>query len=521
MAVDIGHTLWGGAADPPCLVTTIADNAVTRGAVTAVVDGEERYTYAQVFAWAGAIAGLLRERGARRGDPIAIACPRGASAVAALLAVTLGGFVYVPLDPAYPRQRLEHMVADSGARLVVCLEPPTGFRTSATPVVVPVCPAAATVDRSWLADPDPDLPVYVIYTSGSTGWPKGVVLQHSCLDNVAAWQATVSPAPDLRTAQFAPLNFDVSFQEIFGTLCGGGTLVIMPERLRREPAELIEWLTTQRVERLFLPFVALQMICAAARYGAWLDDLALVEVNVAGEQLVCTEDVRAFFRALPACLLVNHYGQSESAMVSAHVLGHDPDRWPVLPPIGLPLPGCELLVDTAAGETPDVGELLVAGLPVSLGYLGRPELNSQRYIDIAPTSHGHVRAFRTGDLVRLSDDGVRYLSRIDDDVKIRGARVSLGEVDAQLTAQPEITAAASLVVQHGTGSRSLHAGVVVDQDHVWDEEDVLRRLRAVLPEASVPASIVVLGALPRAPSGKLDRQAVEKLVVAAASGGGE
>jgi D-alanine--poly(phosphoribitol) ligase subunit 1 len=513
MSIDVNRNIWGGHTDPPCLVTTVLEQVDRNSSRIAVIDGDKRFTYGQMLAWAGEIACLLREHGSLPGERIAVACPRSAEAVAALLAVTLAGRAYVPLDLEYPGPRLAHMLKDCGARFVICRDRPTGFDTVADFVYVPPCPADPSADRSWIARPDQDAPVYVIYTSGSTGWPKGVVLQHTCLDNVAAWQAEFSPAPDLRTAQFAPLNFDVSFQEIFGTLCGGGTLVIMPERLRREPSELLGWLAEHRVERLFLPYVALQMISVAAQFAVGTTDLALVEVNVAGEQLVCTEEIRTFFRALPRCRLVNHYGQSESAMVTAYALGTNPDEWPVLPPIGYPLPGCELLIDTQEPGRTDVGELLVAGLPVALGYVDQPELNRQRYVDVELTPYGNKRAFRTGDLVRLTQDGVQFLTRVDDDVKIRGVRVNLGEVDAQLMALPEITAAVSVVVQHEVGRRGLHAGVTIGQDHEWDEEDVLSRLRNVLPDVSVPVSVVVLDTLPRAPSGKVDRQAVAEAIV--------
>ncbi|HEX5405280.1 MAG TPA: AMP-binding protein [Pseudonocardiaceae bacterium] len=516
MTIDNATSLWGGHTEPTCLLRRIPDVAAGRSEQIAVVDGDRRLTYGELFAWAGRIARLLAKHDVRRADPVAIACPRGAEAVAALLAVTLSGFCYVPLDVEYPRLRLEHMLRDSGARVVLHVGAGLDLDSDAVPVPIPdaVGTTADEVDRSWVAQGDPDLPVYVIYTSGSTGWPKGVTLQHSCLDSVAHWQATFSPAPDLRTAQFAPLNFDVSFQEIFGTLYGGGTLVVVPERLRREPTALLGWLADNRVERLFLPYVALKMLAVAAGFSSAPPDLALVEVNVAGEQLVCSADIRSLFTALPRCRLVNHYGQSESAMVTAHVLDQDPERWPTLPPIGTPLPGCELLVDVADGE--DAGELLVAGRPVALGYLGRPELNARRYLDVGPTAHGSTRAFRTGDLVRVHDGQVHFLNRIDDDVKLRGIRISLAEVDAQLMALPEVASAASVVLDGVDGSRALRAAVVL-KDPVTPvaEADLIDRLRRVLPEVSVPVSILVVAAMPRTPSGKLDRDAVAVAVRAA------
>ena len=194
------------------------------------------------------------------GDRVAVACPRGAAAVVALLATALAGFTYVPTGPRVSASTAGTHLQDSGVRVVLHDGGIWDVPETTYPVRIPKWTpggSAARLDLSWVADHDPDLAIYIIYTSGSTGWPKGVALQHSCLDNVAEWQATVSPSPDLRTAQFAPLNFDVSFQEIFGTLCGGGTLVVVPERLRRESAELLDWLCEHRIQRLFLPYVAL------------------------------------------------------------------------------------------------------------------------------------------------------------------------------------------------------------------------------------------------------------------------
>ncbi|WP_333771896.1 AMP-binding protein, partial [Streptomyces sp. IBSBF 2435] len=359
----------------------------------------------------------------------------------------------------------------------------------------------------------PDRAVYTIYTSGSTGRPKGVSVTHRCLDAMVEWQAGHSPRGDLRTAQFAPLNFDVSFQEILGTLRGGGTVVIVPERLRREPAELLAWLAHQRIERLFVPFVALQMLAVAA--VRLPGGLCLREVNAAGEQMLCTPQIRALFARLPGCRLVNHYGQSESAMVTSHVLTGPPQDWPDLPPIGVPLPGCEVVVAPRPGDGPATGELLVTGLPLSDGYHQRPELTARRYTGIAPTPRGHTRAFRTGDLVRVQDGRVHYLGRLDTEVKIRGLRVDPLEVDAHLLRRPGIDAAVTVAVTNPSGARSLRSAVVVDQGAAPpDEREVLHALAQVLPAAFVPLGLTVLPRLPRTPSGKIDRDAVTALVTA-------
>ncbi|MEU6126559.1 amino acid adenylation domain-containing protein [Streptomyces sp. NPDC047123] len=504
-------SLWGGPVTPDCFLMSFVRRVADHPDGEAVVDGERSYTYAELAAWAQAVSAELAASGVRAGDRVAVSRPRGAGAVAAQLGVMLRGAAYVPLDPEYPVERLQFMIDDCAPRAVITTEhSPVRYDGPIVHIGHPP-EVPEPLDLHPVAC-DPDLPAYVIYTSGSTGWPKGVALSHRCIDAMVDWQASHSPRPDLRTAQFAPLNFDVSFQEILGTLCGGGTLVIMPEDLRREPSRLLRWLADHRVERLFVPFVALQMLAVTARPDT-LAALRLVEVNTAGEQVVCSEDIRSMFAALPGCRLVNHYGQSESAMVTSHILGPDPYAWPHLPPIGVPLPGCELLVDPDDPETPHIGELLVTGAPLAEGYLGRPELTAERYVTIAPSPAGHTRAFRTGDLVELTDDGVRFLVRTDNQTKIRGIRVDLLEVDAQLLSHPDIAAAATAMVATKSGHTALRAAVVLRAGCGGPIETTAReRLRKVLPDVSVPVSVTELPELPRTPSGKIDREAVATLI---------
>jgi amino acid adenylation domain-containing protein len=509
-------SLWGGDAAPRCLFDALPATVADRPDAVAVVDGEREVTYAQLLGWARHIAALLAERGVTEEAPVAVTGPRSAEVVAAMLGITLLGGVYVPLDPEYPVRRLAHMLDDSGAKVLLHTGKVPDLETRAERLEIPGPEAAVAADRPAGPQPvpcRPGLPFYVIYTSGSTGWPKGVAIPHSCLDNMAEWQAAHSPRPDLRTAQFAPLNFDVSFQEILGSLRGGGTVVIVPERLRREPVQLLAWLIENRIERLFLPYVALQMLAVAAAAAPSLDGLRLRELNTAGEQVLATQQIRAMFRRLPEARLVNHYGQSESAMVTSHILPSDVDEWPELPPIGVPLPGCELLLDPEDQDTPGVGELLVAGLPVSLGYLNRPELNKERYLTVDPTPRGHTRVFRTGDLVRFDGGVVHFLARLDSDVKIRGIRVNLVEVDAQLLSRPGVDGAACVVMESVPGVRTLRAAVTAAEDGpAPDLPAIQEHLRQVLPEASLPLSLTVLPELPRTPSGKTDRDAVAALI---------
>lgn len=482
----------------------------------AVVDGTAEVTYLELFGWAQSIASVLADQGVSLNDRVAIFLPRGVHAIAAFLATAIVGATYVPLDPNYPVSRLKYMVEDSDAVVVMHGECVPDFGSKIRYIAAPKLEESVGFAIRYhgldIASCDADRGVYVIYTSGSTGWPKGVTLPHRCIDNMVNWQVEHSPRPDLRTAQFAPLNFDVSFQEILGTLVGGGTLVVMPEELRREPFEFLRWLSEHRIERLFLPYVALNMLAVAATAIETSESLHLVEINTAGEQLIITPAIRSLFESISNCRLTNHYGQSESAMVTCSVLDGAPDTWPQLPAIGEPLPGCELLIDPLAADEPSVGELLVAGAALSLGYLGRGKLNSEKYIAIEHSQQGNSSAFRTGDLVRYDGATMHFISRIGEDVKIRGIRVNPLEVEAWLLEYPGIKNAVCVVVERRAGVRNLSAAITLDDGTACPNlADVRKMLAHYLPEVSIPRSILITPNIPRTASGKNDREAVKEM----------
>lgn len=510
MITEIGF--WGGPAQPPCVLEAFAQTVGHRPDALAVVESGLELTYRDLAAWIESVTEMLGAAGIGHGDTVAVTGPRCAAVVAAAWAVIGVGATYLPLDGNHPRRRLAHILEETGATLVLHVGSKPDLpakRTARIPEWSEVEPhSGAELD---LVACRPDVPVYVIYTSGSTGRPKGVVVPHRCIDNMAHWQRGRSVRPDMRTAQFAPLNFDIWFQETLSTHLGGGTLVIMPETLRQDPIELMNWLVRERIERLFLPCVALHMLATAATVSDSVPDLALREINVAGEQLVCTPAIRDFFHRLPGCRLDNHYGQSESHTVSSHILTGPSSSWPDLAPIGRPLPGCEILLDTGHGDSL-VGELLVAGLPLTNGYLKQPGLTAQRYVPVLPTAHGHDQAFRTGDLVSVEGGIMTFLGRVDDEVKIRGYRVNPREVEACLGKQHGVVEAVCVSVSLGIGSRQLRAAVTVAAGSGFDPDVALAAMREELPAYMVPPFITVLANLPRTSSGKADRAEVARLL---------
>ncbi|WP_332369555.1 AMP-binding protein [Spirosoma telluris] len=264
---------------------------------------------------------------------------------------------------------------------------------------------------------------YVLYTSGSTGKPKGVCMGHGPLMNLLQWQAKHSNADsDSRTLQLAPLSFDVSFQEIFATLSTGGTLMLIDEPLRLDLNALLRFIDEQAINRLFLPFVALQYLAETA-VSTQQFPVHLREIMTAGEQLKITPQIAQFFSALPDCVLFNQYGPTECHVITQLTLTGDPTNWPLLPSIGQVIDNVSLFViDDSLTILPDgeLGELCFGGACLAEGYLNQPTLTEEKFIELEIPQQGRMRIYRTGDLGRLLPDGtIEFLGRRDDQVKIR------------------------------------------------------------------------------------------------------
>ncbi|MFD3485980.1 amino acid adenylation domain-containing protein [Streptomyces sp. NPDC058665] len=526
-------TEWAHGAPPPSEVPLVHE-AFARSArrtpdAPAVVAHGRTLSYAEVDAAADRVAALLVERGAVR-RPVGVCLGRTVDLPVAVLGVLKAGGSCVPIDPDHPAERIAFTVRDSGIGILLTrrgcrpAELPAGVRAvliDELPDVrerfegaAPVAPIAPVVPVA------PDDLVYVIYTSGSTGLPKGVAMEHGPLANLIEWQRRRSAAgpgtgEGARTLQFAPLGFDVAFQEIFSTWAAGGALVLVDEEARRDPHQLLGLIASERIERLFLPFVALQQLAEyACATGRRCDSLK--EVLTAGEQLHVTPALRQFFGSLTPAALENQYGPSETHVVTAERLGPDPAGWPDLPSIGRPVDGATVaLLDERLRPVPAgaVGEICVGGPVVARGYVGRPELTAERFVpgDIPGTgASGGSRFYRTGDLARLLPDGrIQYVGRGDGQVKIRGHRVETGEVEAAVRAQPGIADAAVVAQELGPGAgKRLLAYFITGDPTAPGPEEIRRALRARLPEPLVPARCVPVDRFPLTPSGKVDRVAL-------------
>ncbi|SDY22683.1 amino acid adenylation domain-containing protein [Lysobacter sp. yr284] len=495
-------------------------------------------SYAALDACAERLARRLRALGVGAGDRVAICAERGFAPIVAMLATLKADAAYLPLDPEYPRARLRLLLDDAApaARLYDAAGRRALGLDDARDDDAPACialddctesepdtqPAAGDCVAAQARSDDPQRPAYVIYTSGSTGRPKGVAMAHAPLLNLLRWQRGQFGAGQ-RTLQFAALGFDVAFQEIFGALCAGATVVVAEPALRHDFAALARALYERRIQRLHLPYLALSALADAL---ADADDATvaglrerLAEVVVAGEQLRLTPAIRAMFARLPATRLHNHYGPTETHVVSAHVLGPGGAQAvadaPAHVPIGRAVDGVRLyLLDPQQQPVADGdnGELWIGGAAPALGYLHQDALTAQRFPADPFDPRPGARMYRSGDLVRrLPGGALEFLGRNDEQVKIRGFRVEPGEIAAQLAAHPRVREAAALARAGADGALELvayAAPAAADDDRADFAAALREHLRERLPEPLRPAAIVVVAALPRSAHGKLDRAAL-------------
>ncbi|KAF1721993.1 hybrid non-ribosomal peptide synthetase/type I polyketide synthase [Pseudoxanthomonas wuyuanensis] len=496
----------------------------------AVVQDGRSLSYAQLNAQANQLARHLRGLGIGVDDRIAIYADRGIEMVLGLLAVLKAGAAYVPLDPTYPAERLAYTVQDSEpSALLTQSGMETDWRQALgdLPPQLPVIDLASATPE-WAAQPAQDLPpadlgltaerlAYVLYTSGSTGTPKGVAMPHGPLINLIQWQIR-QPGSDLprRTLQFAALGFDVAFQEVLGTLASGGELHLIDQQTRLSAGKLFDFIVEHRIERMFLPYFALQMLAegmenrASALPDGQAVECALREVITAGEQLRIEPKIARFFQRLPGCRLHNHYGPTETHVVTALTLPEDPDSWPRLPSIGRPIANARVyLLDPQGQPVPEgvVGELYLAGPVVARGYLKRPDLSAERFVPDPFREQPQARMYRTGDIGRwLPDGNLELLGRKDFQVKIRGFRVELGEIEAQIMAHPGVREAGVLAREDTPGLKRLVAYFApLDAEKPVDVEALRHHLIAQLPDYMIPVAYVQMDALPLSPNGKLDR----------------
>jgi amino acid adenylation domain-containing protein len=493
------------------------EQAARTPAAEAVRHEGRALSYAQLEASANRLAAQLLARGVGPNGLVGICAERSVEMVIGVLAILKAGGAYLPLDPNYPAERLQYMLEDAAPLLVLTQAP---LLSALPPTSAPVltieallqAPFDAAAPSRSLSARDPRNLVYVIYTSGSTGHPKGTAMSHGAMVNLIEWHRRSLPlSAGQRVLQFAALSFDVAFQEIFSTLCTGGTLVMLDEYVRRDARALLQLLEAQSIERLFVPPLMLQSLaeCFKAQPSV---PRGLKEVITAGEQLRISPEIIELFRQLPGCRLHNHYGPTETHVVTALTLTGEPSSWPALPSIGRPIANTQIYLLDGHRQPVPVGvsaEIYIAGANVARGYLDRAALTEARFVRDPFSADPQARMYRTGDVGRWRADGtIEYLGRNDDQVKLRGYRIELGEIERQLARYAAVREAAVIAREDVPGEKRLVAYVTLRAGDAPSVEQLRAHLKSALPDYMVPSAFVTLEQLPLTPSGKLDRRSL-------------
>ncbi|MBW8843383.1 MAG: amino acid adenylation domain-containing protein, partial [Burkholderiales bacterium] len=509
-----------------CIHQLFEQQARLRPEATALVFENEQLSYAELNTRANQLAHHLVALGVGPDTRVAICLPRSTEMVVALLATLKAGAAYVPLDPAYPAQRLAFMLEDCRATVLVSRSDCAQALPASAGVPL-LCLDAPHPD--WLLAPqhDPAVPgltpahlAYVIYTSGSTGLPKGVMVAHGSVLNL--WSALERRAYANgtgieRVSLNASIAFDASVQQ-WSQLASGRTIVLIPEATRRDGALLADFVAQQRIDALDCTPSQLDLL-RAAQPSWWQRTPALVLV---GGESISTPLWQALGRQQQT-VFYNVYGPTECTVDSTAALIGAQE---LAPHIGCPLPNTRIHILDAWGQPCPIGvagELHIAGAQLARGYLNRPELTAERFVP-DPFGAPGSRMYRSGDLARWRADGtLDFLGRNDHQVKIRGFRIELGEIEAALQACPGVREAVVLARQDGAHQR-LVAYLVADgsvpeslpADSI-SPEALRTQLSTRLPEYMLPAAYMQLPALPLTPNGKLDRQALPEADASALS----
>ncbi|MBC9929148.1 non-ribosomal peptide synthetase [Chitinophaga qingshengii] len=479
----------------------------------AVVLGGEQLCYRELDERSGKLAAYLRNKGVTAGTLVPVCIERSLNMIVGIWGVLKAGGAYVPVDPEYPEARIRYMITDTAGPVIL------SSSSCAAKVKLSSGADIIEIDKEWAtigagpvlsAEETVTAPVaYVIYTSGTTGNPKGVEMPSSAMINLLQWQqGQMNTSLSKRILQFASLNFDVSFQEIFSALCLGHTLFLIEESTRRDAGELLRQIRHYRINYLFLPYVVLKSLADYAK-AISLYPASLEIIFTAGEQLRLSADIKALLDNTGATLY-NHYGPTEAHVVSSYEVAETDFAERLLPPIGKPISNTSLYILDSRGELCGrgiPGELYIGGVQVANGYLHQPELTAKKFLADPFSAHPKARMYRTGDLARwLPDGNIEYLGRIDDQVKIRGYRIELGEVESALQQCPLVNQAVVLAKADNNGFKRLVAYIVPEGS--FDKDAIRLYLNSRLPEYMVPSLLVKLDKLPLTANGKVNKRAL-------------
>jgi amino acid adenylation domain-containing protein len=480
-----------------CIHELFEQQAAAKSEAVAVVLNDERLTYRELNERANQLAHYLLRLGVGPESLVGVCLERSIDAVVAILGILKAGGAYLPLDPSYPRERLSWILADAGAQIVITEE---YLKRNADEIETQIsADFKTTISSENLA--------YVIYTSGSTGKPKGVLVSHGNLVHSTFARFRYYQEPLTSFLLLSPFPFDSSVAGLFWTLCRGGMLVIPEEDSHQDPSYLAELIARYSISHLLSVPTLYELILRQARAGQLT---SLRTVIVAGESCP-PELVQHHAETLPQAALFNEYGPTEATVWSSV---HQCD-WPIgqrSVPIGRPVANTQIYVlgpqlqPVPVGVT---GEVHIGGYGLARGYFNCPDLTAARFVPNPFSVKPGARLYKTGDLAHfLADGNLEYAGRNDFQVKIRGYRIELGEVELALAQHPEVREAVVLASETNGGDKRLTAYVVFNESGTATAKQLKEFLQERLPEYMLPASFVVLDALPLTTTGKVDRNAL-------------
>ncbi len=481
----------------------------------AVISEDQQLTYRELNKRANQVAHYLQSFGAGPDSPIGIMIERSVELVVGLLGILKAGGAYVPLDPGYPRDRLAFMLEDAGIHHLMTQEQLVGqlpeqlFKPASR--ITSLDADWSEISRESTDNPasaaTPENLAYVMYTSGSTGIPKGVSVNHRSVVRLVQNTNYVDLNSDHTFLQMAPVSFDASTFEIWGSLLNGARLALMAPGVVTSLEELGESLRRYDVTTLWLTAGLFHLMV-----DQQLDNLQVVKQLLAGGDVLSVPHVKKFLRNVAGGKLVNGYGPTENTTFTCCHLMTDAARIGASVPIGSPISNTQVYVlDGNLRPVPIgvVGELYTSGDGLSRGYLNRAELTAERFVPCPFGDKPGVRLYRTGDLVRWVAGGrIEFLGRRDHQVKLRGFRIELEEIEATLRQQPDVRDAVVVVREKTPGDKRLIAYVTAEGEAVLTPEDLRFCLKEQLPQYMTPHAVVLMEEFPLTPNGKIDRRAL-------------
>jgi amino acid adenylation domain-containing protein len=501
------------------LGSRLATAARSHGNRAAVADGDRRLTYRELDERAAHVARLLVEAGLTTGDRIGIHLAKSLEAVVAIYGVLRAGACYVPIDPGSPLERVARIAGDCGLQAVVT-DAPRWEQWQAPPLAdrglqygLLVGPDTARLQMtshhamagSATTEPlTPDSLAYILYTSGSTGTPKGVMLSHRNALAFVDWAVSeMGLCAEDRVASHAPLHFDLSIFDLFATATVGACVVLVPPATARFPVEMKRFIARERISVWYSVPSALALLVDRGSPNS--SDLSSLRLVLCAGEVFAAKYLRELMLLVPSAVFWNLYGPTETNVCTAYRVPEPPQEEV---PIGQPVAGAETLIVNEDGQPVgpgQTGELWVGGPSVTSGYWGDPRRTGERLV--AHPLQSDRLMYRTGDLVAEGADGeLRFLGRRDHQVKTRGHRVELAEIEAALHQHPDVVACAVIAVPDELVTNRLHAHVAVRNE--VSQAALAAHLGARLPAYMVPERFVMWDDLPRTSTGKVDRQAL-------------